>query len=68
MHAGSLRTKLRKSFKDIMNHSVTQPAGPHETKARLLRSERKIEGEKLEQLKTKLRAIANAKKSVMQAA
>jgi acetolactate decarboxylase len=40
----------------------------HETKVRLLRAERKIEGEKLEQLKTKLRATANAKKSVMRAA
>ena len=50
-----------------MNHSVSQTADPHETKLRLLRAERKIEGEKLEQLKTKLRATANAKKSVMQA-
>jgi hypothetical protein len=51
-----------------MNHLVSQPAGTHEAKIRLLRSERKIEGEKLEQLKTKLRATENAKKSVMQAA
>ena len=68
MHAVSRRTKLRKSFEDIVNHSVSQTADPHETKVRLLRVERKIEGEKLEQLKTKLRATANAKKSVMRAA
>ena len=49
-----------------MYNFVSQPAGRHETKVRLLRSERKIEDEKLEQLKTKLRATANAKKSVMQ--
>jgi hypothetical protein len=41
---------------------------PHEAKIRLLRAERKIENEKLEQFKTKLRITANAKKSVMQAA
>jgi hypothetical protein len=41
-------------------------AGPHEAKIRLLRSERKIENEKLGQLKIKLQA--NAKKSVARAA
>jgi hypothetical protein len=50
-----------------VNHSVSQTAD-NETKVRLLRAERKIEGEKLEQLKTKLQTTANAKKSVMRAA
>ena len=68
MHTGSRRTKLRELFEDIVNHSVSYTADPHETRVRLLRAERKIEGEKLEQLKTKLRATANAKKSVMRAA
>jgi hypothetical protein len=47
-----------------MNHSVSQVAGPHEAKIRLLRTERKIENEKLGQLKIKLLATPNAKKSV----
>jgi hypothetical protein len=51
-----------------MNHSVSQVAGPHEANIRLLRTERKIENEKLGQLKMKLLANANAKKSVAQAA
>jgi hypothetical protein len=50
-----------------MNHSVSQPAGPHEAKVRVLRSERRIENEKLRQLKIKLQATADAKKSVMRA-
>jgi hypothetical protein len=36
---------------------------PHETKSRLLRAERKSENEKLGQLKIKLLATANSKKS-----
>ena len=51
-----------------MNHSVLQVAGPHEAKIRLLRTERKIENETLGQLKIKLLASANAKKSVARAA
>jgi hypothetical protein len=51
-----------------MNHSVSQAAFPHEAKIRLLRSERKIENEKLGRLKINLLATANAKKSVAQAA
>jgi hypothetical protein len=51
-----------------MNHSVSQEAGPHEAKIRLLRTERKIENEKLGQLKIKLQATANAKKFVARAA
>ena len=41
---------------------------PARGKVRLLRSERKIENEKLGQLKIKLQATANAKKSVARAA
>jgi hypothetical protein len=55
-------------FEDIMNHSVLQATFPHEATIRLLRSERKIENEKLGQLKIKLQATANAKKSVARAA
>jgi hypothetical protein len=51
-----------------MNHSVSLAAAPHEAKIRMLRTERKIENEKLGQLKIKLLATANAKKSVAQAA
>jgi hypothetical protein len=36
---------------------------PHEAKSRLLRAERKSENEKLGQLKIKLLATANSKKS-----
>jgi hypothetical protein len=64
-HAGA---RLGESFVDIMNHSVSQEAGPHEAKIRLLRTERKIENEKLGQLKIKLQATANAKKSVARTA
>jgi hypothetical protein len=49
-----------------MNHSL-EAAGPHEANLRLLRVERKIEGKKLLQLKLKLQATANAKKSVARA-
>jgi hypothetical protein len=41
---------------DIMNHSVSQVAGPHEARIRLLRTERKIENEKLGRLKITLLA------------
>jgi hypothetical protein len=67
-HTVTLGLDLGESFEDIMNHSVSQVAGPHEAKIRLLRSERKIENEKLGQLKIKLQATANAKKSVARAA
>jgi hypothetical protein len=52
----------------IMNHSEPLATAPHEAQVRLLRSERKIESQKLLQLKGKLQATANAKKSVARAA
>jgi|HubBroStandDraft_4_1064222.scaffolds.fasta_scaffold10128_3 hypothetical protein len=37
-----------------MNHSLSQPAAPHEENRRLIKLERKIEGKKLLQLGMKL--------------
>jgi hypothetical protein len=37
-----------------MNHSLSQPAAPHEANRRLIKLERKIEGKKLLQLGMKL--------------
>ncbi len=51
-----------------MNHSESLTTAPHEAQSRLLRSERKIESQKLLQLKVKLQAAVNAKKSVARAA
>jgi hypothetical protein len=47
-----------------MDHSGSQAAAPHEVKLRLIKLERKIESKKLGQLKTKLQATSDAKKSI----
>jgi len=44
-----------------MNHSEPRETSPHESTLRLLRTERKTEGKRLQELKVKL-LTANAKK------
>jgi hypothetical protein len=51
-----------------MNHSESLATVTHEDQSRLLRSERRIESQKLLQLKVKLQAASKAKKSVTRAA
>jgi hypothetical protein len=46
-----------------MNRSVSQATGPHETKLRLIKLERKIESKKLLQLGEKLAATVHPKQS-----
>ena len=43
-----------------MNHSVSQATDRHEAKLRLIKLERKIESNKLGQLKVKLQATSDA--------